>query len=42
MLDRAAVLSSQGVDRDEENVYVFLEYVPGGSITSLLDKFGAH
>ena len=30
----------QGTDRDEEHLNIFLEFVPGGSIASLLTKFG--
>jgi hypothetical protein len=31
----------QGTDRDQEHLNIFLEFVPGGSIASLLTKFGA-
>lgn len=31
----------QGTDRDEQHLNIFLEFVPGGSIASLLAKFGA-
>ena len=31
----------QGTDRDDEHLNIFLEFVPGGSIASLLNKFGA-
>ena len=31
----------QGTDRDEEHLNIFLEFVSGGSIASLLNKFGA-
>ena len=31
----------QGTDRTEECLNIFLEFVPGGSISSLLSKFGA-
>ena len=30
-----------GIARDDDALYIFLEYVPGGSIASLLDRFGA-
>ena len=30
----------QGTDRDDEHLNIFLEFVPGGSIASLLNKFG--
>lgn len=30
----------QGTDRDEQHLNIFLEFVPGGSIASLLTKFG--
>lgn len=30
----------QGTDRDDEHLNIFLEFVPGGSIASLLTKFG--
>ena len=30
----------QGTDRDEQHLNIFLEFVPGGSIASLLGKFG--
>jgi serine/threonine protein kinase len=29
-----------GTQRDDEFLNIFLEYVPGGSIASLLSKFG--
>lgn len=29
-----------GTSRDEEFLHIFLEYVPGGSIAQLLQKFG--
>ena len=31
----------QGTEKTEETLNIFLEYVPGGSIASLLAKFGA-
>jgi serine/threonine protein kinase len=31
----------QGTDRDQQHLNIFLEFVPGGSIASLLAKFGA-
>ena len=31
----------QGTERTKEHFNIFLEYVPGGSIASLLAKFGA-
>ena len=31
---------AQGTDRDDEHLNIFLEFVPGGSIASLLTKFG--
>ena len=34
-------LSMQGTERTKEHLDIFLEFVPGGSISSLLDKFGA-
>lgn len=33
-------LSMQGTEKTEETLNIFLEYVPGGSIASLLAKFG--
>lgn len=30
----------QGTEKTEETLNIFLEYVPGGSIASLLAKFG--
>ena len=33
--------SLQGTDRSRDCLNIFLEYVPGGSIASLLSKFGA-
>ncbi len=30
-----------GTERTEENLNIFLEYIAGGSIASLIDKFGA-
>ena len=30
----------QGTDKDDEHLNIFLEFVPGGSIASLLTKFG--
>lgn len=33
-------LMLQGTDRDDEHLNIFLEFVPGGSIASLLTKFG--
>ncbi len=32
---------TQGTERTKEHFNIFLEYVPGGSIASLLAKFGA-
>ena len=29
-----------GTERDESQFYIFLEYVPGGSISSVIHKFG--
>ena len=37
---RGAVNLVQGTDRDDEHLNIFLEFVPGGSIASLLTKFG--
>jgi len=37
----AAALLRQGTDRTDECLNIFLEFVPGGSICSLLSKFGA-
>ena len=34
-------LCLQGTERTKEHFNIFLEYVPGGSIASLLAKFGA-
>ena len=34
-------LSLQGTEKTEEALNIFLEYVPGGSIASLLAKFGS-
>ena len=31
----------QGTEKTDETLNIFLEYVPGGSIASLLAKFGA-
>ena len=33
--------AAQGTDRDQQHLNIFLEFVPGGSIASLLAKFGA-
>ena len=30
----------QGTDRDQQHLNIFLEFVPGGSIASLLTRFG--
>lgn len=30
----------QGTEKTEETLNIFLEYVPGGSIASLLGRFG--
>ena len=38
---RALLGVRQGTDRTEECLNIFLEFVPGGSISSLLSKFGA-
>ena len=35
-----ALYDGQGTDRDDEHLNIFLEFVPGGSIASLLNKFG--
>ena len=35
-----ACTAAQGTEKTEETLNIFLEYVPGGSIASLLAKFG--
>lgn len=35
-----ACTAAQGTEKSEETLNIFLEYVPGGSIASLLAKFG--
>ena len=40
--DGQVLCSHQGTERTKEHFNIFLEYVPGGSIASLLAKFGEH
>lgn len=35
-----AIYPLQGTEKSEECLHIFLEYVPGGSIASLLARFG--
>lgn len=35
-----SLLLLQGTDKNEQHLNIFLEFVPGGSIASLLAKFG--
>lgn len=40
-LHRRNAPPAQGTEKTEESLNIFLEYVPGGSIASLLAKFGS-
>lgn len=40
-LNRQASGRTQGTEKTEDSLNIFLEYVPGGSIASLLAKFGS-
>ncbi|CAK0784650.1 hypothetical protein CVIRNUC_007854 [Coccomyxa viridis] len=40
-LDHPNIVRYLGTDRDDEHLNIFLEFVPGGSIASLLNKFGS-
>ncbi|BDA50837.1 probable mitogen-activated protein kinase kinase kinase NPK1 at N-terminal half [Coccomyxa sp. Obi] len=40
-LDHPNIVRYLGTDRDEQHLNIFLEFVPGGSIASLLTKFGS-
>lgn len=39
-LDHKNVVKYLGTDMDEKNIYIFLEYVSGGSVSSALASFG--
>ena len=39
-LRHANIVRYVGTLREERALYIFLEYVPGGSIASMLNKFG--
>jgi hypothetical protein len=40
LFEKGVCAAAQGTDRDDEHLNIFLEFVPGGSIASLLTKFG--
>ncbi|EIE26178.1 Pkinase-domain-containing protein [Coccomyxa subellipsoidea C-169] len=40
-LDHPNIVRYLGTDRDDQHLNIFLEFVPGGSIASLLAKFGS-
>ena len=40
VFEKGVCAAAQGTDRDDEHLNIFLEFVPGGSIASLLTKFG--
>ena len=40
-LEHKNIVRYLGTDRTDKNLYILLEYVPGGSIEQMLNQFGA-
>ncbi len=40
-LDHENIVQYLGAKQEEDNVYIYMEYMPGGSISSMLKQYGS-